>query len=83
MLSHKSNIHRSILPKLGEVGYLIKGTDRYGYSLFWGKKSKWRVVAFPLCDNVSPYSIGIHTAYFLNLATGEIKRYSGFYFQST
>ncbi len=82
--NQKQNYHHYKLPKLGEIGYLTNGQTRFGETIFLtaGKKEKVMVVAFPLCDNVLPYSKGIHTAYFKNLANGKIKKYSGFYFDS-
>lgn len=83
MLTTKANRHHSKLPPLGEVGYLTNGTNRWGEILYWnGKRQRYQCVAYPLCDNVLPYSIGIHTALFKNLRTGEVLQMSGFYFQN-
>jgi hypothetical protein len=76
MLSAKTNFHHSKLPKIGEIGYLSFGCGRY----MDGERQRYQAVAFPLCDNVLPYSFGIHTAFFQNLKNGKIRRASGFYF---
>ena len=83
MLTTAANYHHSKLPKLGAIGYITNGTNRYGEPLYWkGERQKYRVIAYPLCDNALPYSLGIHTAYFQNLRAGEIRRFSGFYFDT-
>jgi hypothetical protein len=81
MLTTITNRHHSKLPTLGAIGYLIAGHDRYGTPHYHGgTRQRYQVEAYPLNDNVSPYSIGIHTAYFRNLRTGSVIRMSGFYF---
>lgn len=83
MLTLKANYHHSKMPKIGEIGYITSGTNRYNETLFYkGLRQKYQVVAYPLNDNVYPYSIGIHTAFFKNLRTNEVQRFSGFYFES-
>ena len=83
MLSDKTNFHHSKLPSIGEIGYLIIERNRFGECRYiTPKKQKVECVAFPLSDNVLPYSIGIHTAFFKNLSNGSILRASGFYFES-
>ena len=72
MLTHRTNYHHSKLPKIGEVGFL---------RLPYQKPLKCRVAAFPLSDNVLPYSIGIHTAFFQVFRNGLTVRASGFYFE--
>lgn len=67
-MTTRQNYHRSKLPKLGDI---VRTPDT---------KRKAIVVAFPLCDNVLPWSIGIHTCYLQTLDNGEMLRYSGFYF---
>lgn len=82
MLTTAANYHRSKLPQLGQIGYLTNGKTKYGEPLYWkGERQKYQVIAYPLCDNVRPYSFGIHTAYFQNLRTGDIRQFSGFYFE--
>ena len=76
----KQNYHHSILPKIGAVGYLVD--NKRGEKLYWKGKQLYQVLAFPLCDNVSPFSRGIHTAYFKSLKNGIIEKMSGFYFES-
>jgi len=79
----KQNFHGSKLPEIGETGYLVKGYSWLDDPIYLkGHKSKVQVVAFPLCDNVQPYSIGIHTAIFKDLGTGETFKASGFYFEN-
>jgi len=78
----RQNYYHSILPKPGSIGYLTSGMNRWGETVYYhGEKQKYQVIAFPLCDNVLPYSIGIHTAYFQNLNNGSIIKMSGFYFE--
>ena len=81
MLTQINNRHHSKLPRVGEIGYLISGTNRFGETnYFRGERQTYQVYAYPLNDNVAPYSYGIHTAFFKNLKTGNIVRLSGFYF---
>lgn len=82
MLNHKQNFHHSKLPEPGQTGYLSYTQNNWlGFPTYFdGKKQKYQCVAYPLCDNVLPYSKGIHTAYFRNLANGRIIQASGFYF---
>lgn len=83
MLSQKTNIHHSALPKVGETGYLVMKHGRYGNVEYYrGRKQRYIVSHYPLCDNIYPYSRGIHTAFFRNLKNGEIVRVSGFYFEN-
>ena len=85
MLSTKQNFHHSILPKLGEIGYLRIPKIEYGITenLYYRGKQLYQVISFPLCDNCLPYSKGIHTAYFQSLKDGTIHRLSGFYFEKS
>ena len=77
----RQNYYHSKLPVPGAIGYLTNGKNRYGETLYFqGQKQKYQVIAFPLCDNVLPYSKGIHTAYFKSLKNGKIVKMSGFYF---
>ena len=64
MFNTHQNFHHSKLPKLGAIVELPSG-------------SRGIVVAFPLCDNVLPYSIGIHTCFVQRLDTGHIFKISG------
>lgn len=83
MLTTKTNFHYSKLPELGEVGYITEGKDRLGRELYWmGQRQKFIVESFPLCDNVRPWSVGIHTAIFRRLKDGVKFRFSGFYFKT-
>lgn len=70
----RQNFHHSKLPKIGEIG-TIQGLSTVN------SKRKCIVSHFPLCDNILPYSIGIHTVYVRFLDNGEIARFSGFWFK--
>lgn len=67
------NIHQSKLPQPGAVGHMV------GLSTV-NPRRKCIVVAYPLCDNVWPYSHGIHTMFVRFLDNGEITRFSGIWF---
>lgn len=84
MLTPAGNIHHSKLPKIGEIGYLIEKYERYtNKPIYWhGRKERVIVDSFPLCDNVWPYSHGIHTANFRYLGHGDVVRMSGFWFEA-
>lgn len=64
MFKTRQNFHHSKLPNLGELVELPSG-------------NRGVVIAFPLCDNVLPYSIGIHTCYVQRLDNGKIIKISG------
>ena len=66
--SKRQNFHHSKLPNVGEIVFLPK------------TKEKAVVESFPLCDNVRPYSIGIHTCTVRVLKNNERKRFAGHYF---
>ncbi len=75
MLHYKrQNFHHSKLPKPGAVGRIV------GLSTV-NSRRKCIVVAYPLYDNVRPYSIGIHTCWVRFLDDGDIQRFSGIWFQ--
>ncbi len=74
MLTTKTNYHHSKLPELGEIGR-IKGLSTID------QKRKCVVEAYPLCDNVLPYSKGIHTIHVKFLDNGESSRFSGHWFE--
>ena len=74
MLTPRGNIHHSNLPKPGAVGHIV------GLSTV-NPKRKCIVSHFPLCDNVLPYSMGIHTVYVRFLDNHEVMRFSGIWFQ--
>lgn len=71
--SLRQNVHRSKLPKLGTTGHVV------GLSTIHPHR-KCIVVAYPLCDNVCPYSIGIHTIYVRFLDNQQEIRVSGIWF---
>lgn len=81
--SRRQNCHRSKLPRAGAI-VTVPGLAR-GWR--WNTRGevrrgglrRWIVVAFPLCDNTPPYSIGIHTVWIRALDNGELRRVSGFY----
>jgi len=80
--SQKQNFHNSKLPKLGQTGHLLKGYSWLNDPVYLkGQKSKVQVIAFPLCDNEEPYSLGIHTAIYKDLANGQTYKASGFFFE--
>jgi len=85
MLTQITNMHHSKLPAIGDIGYVVLGHNSFGEPNYYhGKKEAWQVVAYPLNDNITPYSIGIHTAFFVRLSNHgnrEPVRISGFYFE--
>ena len=74
MLTRRHNRHYSSLPAPGAIVRVLGLADR-GIN----PKHKWRVLGFPLNDNVAPYSLGVHTVLLQNLSTRETHRVSGFY----
>ncbi len=70
----RQNFHRSKLPKPGTVGCIV------GLSTV-NPCRKCIVVAYPLCDNVHPHSIGIHTCWVRFLDNSDIQRFSGIWFE--
>lgn len=74
MLTTKSNFHHSKLPKLGTICIVRVHELKPGH-----RHRKFIVESYPLCDNVRPYSIGIHTVNLRALDNGEKIRVSGFY----
>lgn len=70
----RQNVHRSKLPKPGTLGKIV--------GLRMVNPHRTCIVShYPLCDNVWPYSIGIHTVYVRFLDNGEIARFSGIWFE--
>lgn len=74
LTGQRQNIHHSKLPQLGDVGH-INGLSTVN------PRRKCIVIAYPLCDNVRPYSLGIHTCWVRFLDDGEIQRFSSVWFQ--
>jgi hypothetical protein len=74
MLDNKrQNFHHSKLPSLGDI-VILPGLHNVGYT------GKWIVESFNLCDNILPYSIGIHTANLVSLRDRNIRTtVSGFH----
>jgi hypothetical protein len=70
----RQNVHHSKLPWPGAVGWII------GLSTV-DPHRKCIVVAYPLCDNVCLYSVGIHTCWVRFLDNGNIQRFSGVWFE--
>ncbi len=70
----RQNFHHSKLPKPGEIGRIV------GLSTV-NPCRKCIVIAYPLCDNVHPYSIGIHTCWVQFLDNRDIQRFSGIWFE--
>lgn len=64
MFKIRQNFHHSKLPDLGQVVELPSG-------------KRGIVESFPLCDNVLPYSIGIHTVNVRRLDNGKTIRIAG------
>jgi hypothetical protein len=75
MLTPSANFHHSKLPSPGVVGYIA------GLSTV-DPQRKCIVCHYPLCDNVLPYSLGIHTVYVRFLDNHEIMRVSGVWFRA-
>ena len=73
MLTKKhQNYHRTKLPDLGEI---VRISDRL--ACYPGRRAI--VEAFPLCDNILPWSVGIHTVYLRLLHNGARVQISGFW----
>ena len=77
MLTQRSNSHHSVMPNVGDVGYIV------GLSTV-NPFRKCIVECFPLCDSPSWfgrfYSYGIHTIWVRFLDTGQRERFSGIWF---
>ena len=77
MLQNKrQNYHHSKLPALGEIVKIPACLDGHNGL---NSRTKHIVISFPLCDNVRPYSIGIHTCIIKNLQNGSTHQVSGYY----
>jgi len=74
MLTPRGNFHHSKLPKPGAIG-TITGLATVD------PKRRCIVESYPLCDNVWPWSIGIHTVVVRYLDNNERQRFSGMYFE--
>ena len=74
MLTPRGNIHLSKLPQPGAIGWIV------GLATV-DPHRKCIVSHYPLCDNVLPYSRGIHTIYVQFFDNREISRFSGVWFQ--
>ncbi len=72
--AQRQNIHHSKLPKPGTIGYIVGHWTT-------NPRRKCIVIAYPLCDNVLPYSIGIHTCWVRFLDNSDIQRFSGIWFE--
>lgn len=84
MLSTRTNYHHSKLPKLGSIGTLPAlryTTGRSNKIQYRPVLERFMVIAYPLCDNVRPYSKGIHTIIVRSLADQRQIRVSGHYFE--
>ncbi len=75
MLTPRANFHHSKLPSPGTIGHLV------GLSAV-DPRRRCIAIAYPLCDNVLPYSIGIHTVHVRFLDNQEEMRVSGIWFQA-
>jgi hypothetical protein len=62
-------------------------TSRFAWSNCWTERHgvnprrKCIVSHYPLCDNVLPYSMGIHTVWVRFLDNSELARFSGIWFE--
>jgi hypothetical protein len=63
----RQNIHHSKLPQPGEMGHVL------GLPMVEPRR-RCIVSHYPLCDNVLPYSRGIHTVGVRFLDNGELRR---------
>lgn len=70
----RQNFHHSKLPRPGSIGHIVGSSTV-------NPRRKCIVVAYPLCDNVRPYSIGIHTVWVRFLDNHELACFSGIWFQ--
>ncbi len=73
MLTPIANIHHSKLPRPGVLGRIV------GVPTIDPRRRCW-VESYPLCDNVWPYSIGIHTVWVRFLDNNHRQRFSGIFF---
>lgn len=71
----RQNTHHSKLPPPGALGRIV------GLSTV-NPRRKCIVSHYPLCDNVLPYSRGIHTVFVRFLDNNEIARFSGIWFEA-
>jgi hypothetical protein len=71
----RQNFHHAKLPRPGTFGRIV------GLSTT-NPRRKCIVIAYPLCDNVRPYSIGIHICWVRFLDNGEIACFSGIWFEA-
>lgn len=70
----RQNFHHSKLPTVGAIGHLV--------GLQTVDPCRRCIIShFPLCDNVLPYSIGIHTVWVRFLDNHALLRVSGIWFQ--
>ena len=74
MLTPRSNLHHSRLSKAGTVVHII------GLSTI-DLTRKCIVSHYPLCDNILPYSVGIHTIYVRFLDNRQDIQISGVWFE--
>jgi hypothetical protein len=75
MLTPRANFHHSRLPPPGAIGRIV------GLSTV-NPLRRCIVESYPLCDNVWPWSLGIHTVTVRFLDNRERRRFSGCYFQA-
>lgn len=78
MLQNKrQNFHHSKLPELGTIAKIPAQICNRLNGI--RPNTKHIVISFPLCDNVRPYSIGIHTCIVKSLHNGQQHKISGFF----
>lgn len=71
----RQNTHHSKLPPPGALGHIV------GLSTV-NPRRKCIVSHYPLCDNVLPFSRGIHTVFVRFLDNSEIACFSGIWFET-
>lgn len=75
MFNTRQNFHHSKLPAIGEVFKMPEQLLRGQFN----PKDKFITVSYNLCDNIRPYSIGIHLVNIRSLRTGKLHTISGFW----
>ena len=71
----RQNLHHSKLPKLGTIGR-INGLSTVD------PRRRCIVIAYPLTDSADyRFSVGIHTVFVRFFDNGEIRRFSGLWFE--
>ena len=82
MLNTRQNFHHSKLPALGEIVTAWGLGVRVNLRSLRPTLRRFIVEAFPLCDNVRPWSLGIHTVHLSALDNGERVRVAGHWLET-